>query len=110
MEAQLEDRALVVTTVNTFLSQLDGRRTALADALRNQDRDALRATAHTLKSSSALLGADPLAEACALLERTATAGSTAADLTALVADVENAVAGTVRVMTGYLAEGARDAA
>ncbi|MEV6601499.1 ATP-binding protein [Actinoplanes sp. NPDC051346] len=103
LEEQLEDRALVVTTVNTFLSQLDGRRSALAEALRKQDHDALRATAHTLKSSSALLGADPLAEACAEVERNAIAGTSEKDLTALVAEVESAVAGAIRVMSGYLA-------
>ncbi|MFI7600110.1 ATP-binding protein [Actinoplanes sp. NPDC049681] len=103
LEEQLEDRALVVTTVNTFLSQLDGRRSALADALRRLDHDALRKTAHTLKSSSALLGAGSLAEACAQVERNATAGASEQDLTDLVAGVENAVAGAVRVMAGYLA-------
>jgi len=107
LEAQLEDRALVVTTVNTFLSQLDGRRSALADALRKQDRDALRATAHTLKSSSALLGADPLAEACAQVEKSAQAGTSEQELSALVAGVENAVAGAVKVMAGYLASDER---
>ena len=110
LEEQLEDRALVVTTVNTFLSQLDGRRSALAEALRRQDHDALRATAHTLKSSSALLGADPLAEACAQVERNAIAGTSAQDLTALVADVESAVAGAIRVMSGYLADERADGA
>ncbi|GAA2574415.1 hypothetical protein GCM10010435_57330 [Winogradskya consettensis] len=112
LEQQLEDRALVEITVNTFLAQLDGRRTALADALRNRDHDALRATAHTLKSSSALLGADPLAEACALIERNAIAGTSEEELAGLVESVENAVAGTVRVMAGYLAgdEGAQRAA
>ncbi|WP_199512062.1 ATP-binding protein [Nucisporomicrobium flavum] len=111
LEDQLEDRALVVTTVNTFLSQLDVRRTALAEALRKQDHDALRATAHTLKSSSALLGADPLAEACAQVERGATAGTSEQELSALVASVEKAVAGAVKVMAGYLAsdEGGDDA-
>ncbi|MEU4217277.1 ATP-binding protein [Actinoplanes sp. NPDC026623] len=107
LEEQLEDRALVVTTVNMFLSQLDGRRSALAEALRSQDHDRLRATAHTLKSSSALLGADPLAEACAQVERNAIAGTSAQDLTALVADVESAVAGAIRVMAGYLSDDER---
>jgi CheY-like chemotaxis protein/HPt (histidine-containing phosphotransfer) domain-containing protein/two-component sensor histidine kinase len=110
LERELEDRALVEITVTTFLSQLDGRRTALAEALRIRDHDALRATAHTLKSSSALLGAGPLAEACSLVERNATAASSDEELSGLVADVENAVAGTVRAMTGYLAEGAQHAA
>ena len=103
LEAQLDDRALVVTTVNTYLEQLDGRRTAMTEALRARDHDALRYAAHTLKSSSALLGADPLAEACAQLERSAIASSSETELTALVADVEDAVAGAMRLMAGYLA-------
>lgn len=103
LEEQLEDRAMVVATVTMFLGQLDARRAALAEALRTRDHDALRATAHTLKSSSALLGADPLAEACAQVERQAIAGATETRLTALVADVERAVAGAIRVMNGYLA-------
>ncbi|GAA3338417.1 hypothetical protein GCM10020358_18410 [Amorphoplanes nipponensis] len=103
LEEQLDDRALVVTTVNTFLAQLDGRRTAMTEALRTRDHDALRAVAHTLKSSSALLGADPLAEACALVERSVTAGSTETELTALVAGVQDAVVGATRLMAGYLA-------
>ncbi|RSM43073.1 hybrid sensor histidine kinase/response regulator [Actinoplanes sp. ATCC 53533] len=103
LEEQLDDRALVVTTVNTYLGQLDLRRAAMAEALRDRDHDALRAAAHTLKSSSALLGAGPLAEACAQLERSATARSTETELTALVADVESAVAGAMRLMAGYLA-------
>ncbi|WP_067495532.1 ATP-binding protein [Actinoplanes sp. TFC3] len=110
LERELEDRTLVEITVSTFLAQLDGRRAALADALRNHDHDALRATAHTLKSSSALLGAGPLAEACAHLERSAAAGSTEPELAGLVAAVEDTVAGTMRVMSEYLAEGARSAA
>jgi HPt (histidine-containing phosphotransfer) domain-containing protein len=93
----------VVTTVNTYLAQLDGRRAAIAEALRTHDRDALRAAAHTLKSSSALLGADPLAEACARVERGATAASGEPELSALVAGVEAAVAQALRVMAGYLA-------
>jgi len=103
LEEQLDDRALVVTTVNTYLGQLDVRMAAMTEALQARDHDALRAAAHTLKSSSALLGADPLAEACAQLERSATARSSAAELTALVASVEGAVAGAMRLMAGYLA-------
>jgi CheY-like chemotaxis protein/HPt (histidine-containing phosphotransfer) domain-containing protein len=112
LEEQLEDRALVITTVTTFLDQLDGRRQALTTALRTRDRDTLRATAHTLKSSSALLGAAPLAAACAQVERAAQAETAETELTALVGAVERAMSGTVRVMSGYLAqdEGSSDVA
>jgi CheY-like chemotaxis protein/nitrogen-specific signal transduction histidine kinase len=104
LEEQLADRALVVMTVRTFLSQLDGRRAALAAALDRHDRQAMQATAHTLKSSSALLGADALAGACARIEQRARVEATEHELTALVAEVERAVTGTVETMAGYLAE------
>jgi CheY-like chemotaxis protein/nitrogen-specific signal transduction histidine kinase len=104
LEEQLADRALVVTTVRMFLSQLDGRRAALAAALERHDREALRATAHLLKSSSALLGADALAGACGRIEQRAMVEATEPELTALVAEVERAVTGTLETMAGYLAE------
>ncbi|RZU54395.1 hypothetical protein EV385_6346 [Krasilnikovia cinnamomea] len=107
LEEQLDDRSLVVTTVNTFLSQLDERRSALSDALRRRDRNALRATAHTLKSSSALLGADPLASACARVEQLAIAEAGEQELATEVAEVERAVAGAVQAMNSYLADAGR---
>ncbi|WP_305785998.1 ATP-binding protein [Symbioplanes lichenis] len=103
LEEQLEDRALVVATVDTFLAQLDGRRLAMSDALRRHDVDGLRAAAHTLKSSSALLGAMPLADACAELERQATTGAAADRLTELVERIESAVSGATKGMKQYLA-------
>ncbi|WP_306215639.1 ATP-binding protein [Actinoplanes sp. RD1] len=103
LEEQLEDRALVVATVDTFLAQLDGRRLAMSDALRRHDVDGLRAAAHTLKSSSALLGAMPLADACADLERQAVTGVAADRLTELVERIESAVSGATKGMKQYLA-------
>jgi signal transduction histidine kinase/CheY-like chemotaxis protein/HPt (histidine-containing phosphotransfer) domain-containing protein len=108
LENQLEDRPLVVTTVSTFLAELGNRRAALADALGRQDRDALRAAAHTLKSSSALLGADSLASSCAQVEERAGAGA-ADELASLLADIETAATGTAEVMARYVAEAGRPA-
>jgi len=104
LEEQLADRSLVVSTVHTYLGQLDARRSALADALRAGDHAALKAVAHTLKSSSALLGARGLAEACARTEKAASGDGIGDDLTALVAAVEAAVPVAVRTLQEYLAE------
>ncbi len=106
LEDQLEDRLLVLTTVSRFLAELGNRRTALSDALRRRDRDALRAAAHTLKSSSALLGADSLASSCAAVERRAGTGATA-ELASLVAEVEQAATGTAQAMARYVADPGR---
>lgn len=104
LEEQLEDRGLVVATVATYLAQLPGRRAALAEALRETNLDALRAAAHTLKSSSALLGAAPLAEACAELERQAANATDAEKLAALVDRIEGCMSGVTRVLESYVAE------
>jgi CheY-like chemotaxis protein/HPt (histidine-containing phosphotransfer) domain-containing protein len=103
LEEQLADRPLVVTTVSTFLTELGGRRTALSAALARLDRDSLRAAAHTLKSSSALLGADQLAAACAQVERRA-AAAVEPELATLVEAVDRAATGTATALNGYLHE------
>ncbi len=103
LEEQLADRSLVVTTVSTFLAELGNRRMALSDALGRDDRDALRAVAHTLKSSSALLGAEILARSCVWVEERAGTGTTE-ELSALVASVERASTRTAEAMARYVAE------
>jgi CheY-like chemotaxis protein len=103
LEEELADRPLVLATVSTFLAELAGRRAALADALGREDRDALRAMAHTLKSSSALLGAEVLAAACAAVEQHSAAGPQP-ELGTLVAAVDRASTATESAMTAYLAE------
>ncbi len=105
LEVQLEGRELVAMTVGTFLAELDGRREAMAGALAAAQRDRLGAVAHTLKSSSALLGAQPLADACARVERLAAAATDIAVLAAAVSEVERAAGATAIAMAGYLAEG-----
>jgi hypothetical protein len=99
---QLDDRALLTMTVTTYLNELGPRRAAIADALARHDRDALRAAAHTLKSSSALLGADGLAAACAEAERRASEAPVE-ELAALVRLVERGSTGVAAALGDYLA-------
>jgi CheY-like chemotaxis protein/HPt (histidine-containing phosphotransfer) domain-containing protein len=108
LEEQLEDKALVATTVSTYLAQLDDRRSGLRDSLLRQDRGALKAIAHTLKSSSALLGADALAGLCARIEAMATTDAADHELQDLVDDADKAAAGVAEAMAGYLAGAGSD--
>ncbi|MEV4279435.1 ATP-binding response regulator [Actinoplanes xinjiangensis] len=104
LEEQLEGRELVAMTVNMFLGELDGRRQAMATALATGGNDRLAAVAHTLKSSSALLGAQPLADACARVERLAATPVDAGVLAAAVSEVDQAAAAAAIAMTEYLKE------
>ena len=65
---ELDDPELVATVLGTYLRELDGRVTAIEDGLRAGDREAVSRAAHTLKSTSAAVGAVELAERCADLE------------------------------------------
>lgn len=102
LEEQLEGRELVAMTVGTFLAELDGRRQSMANALSAGDNHHLGAVAHTLKSSSALLGAGPLAEACARVERMAAAAADPGALDAAVSEVDRTAAATAIAMADYL--------
>ncbi|MFI1991589.1 ATP-binding protein [Actinoplanes sp. NPDC020271] len=104
LEVQLEGRELVAMTISTFLNELDGRKQAMAGALAESRHDRLGAVAHTLKSSSALLGAQPLADACARVERLAAAAVDIAVLAAAVSEVDRAAGAAAIAMTGYLDE------
>ena len=64
LAADLGDAAVVVDLVRTFLDELRGRRSALADACASGNTAAAKRVAHTLKSSAQLLGALDLARAC----------------------------------------------
>ena len=65
---ELDDPELVATVLGTYLRELDGRVTAIEDGLRAGDREAVSRAAHTLKSTSAAVGAVELADRCADLE------------------------------------------
>ena len=68
LAADLGDAQVVTELVRTFLDELHGRRTALADACAEGDIVAAKRAAHTLKSSSFLLGAMELGRACQRME------------------------------------------
>jgi len=68
LAADLGDARVVTELVRTFLDELQGRRTALADACAEGDIVSARRAAHTLKSSSFLLGAMELGRACQRME------------------------------------------
>jgi PAS domain S-box-containing protein len=65
---ELGDRSIVDDLVATFLGELAPRTNALFTALDASDATAARNAAHTLKSSSCLLGATALADVCGLIE------------------------------------------
>jgi CheY-like chemotaxis protein/HPt (histidine-containing phosphotransfer) domain-containing protein len=108
LEEQLADKALVSTTVSTYLALLDDRRAALRDTLLRQDRGGLTAIAHTLTSSSALLGANALAGVCARIEAMAMTGAADRELQDLVDDAERLAASVAAAMAGYLARAGTD--
>lgn len=72
LEDQLGDAGLVQDAVETFLSELDTHCRAISEALDSGNRDQLKLSAHSLKSSSAMLGAAALSEVCRQVERSST--------------------------------------
>ena len=102
LEHQLQDAALVTTTVELFLAELPSRCAAITRAGQQADRPALVAAAHALKSSAALLGAVTLADLCERLLTLADEGGPA-DIRALTGTVSPAAARTEVAIRRYLA-------
>jgi HPt (histidine-containing phosphotransfer) domain-containing protein len=84
---ELDDPSLVVTVVATYRRELPGRVAGIEDAARSSDFEELRAIAHTLKSTSAAVGAETLAGLCRDLEQVARDGTTGASLEPLLAQI-----------------------
>jgi CheY-like chemotaxis protein len=61
-------------TIRTFLDELPGRLERLSEGVADRDREQVRIAAHTLRSTSLLVGAANLASACTLLEERCDAG------------------------------------
>jgi PAS domain S-box-containing protein len=101
LKQHLQDEALVVSTVELYLAELPGRCAAIADTGRRLDRGALRAAAHSLKSTSAMLGASAIAELCQRLEATAD-DADPHELRALAATLPPAAARAEVAMRRYL--------
>jgi PAS domain S-box-containing protein len=68
--AEVDDDRLVASVLSTYGAELEPRRQQLLSAAHNNDLDGVRRVAHTLASSSAMVGATTLAERCRSLEVT----------------------------------------
>jgi PAS domain S-box-containing protein len=84
---ELDDASLVVTVVATYRRELPGRVSGIEDAARSSDYEELGAIAHTLKSTSAAIGAERLAALCLELEQLARGGSGGPSLEPLLAQI-----------------------
>lgn len=69
LHRDLDDVELVRSLVERFLQELDGRRDGFREAVARGDLATLHRIAHTLKSTSELMGAGELAEVCREAER-----------------------------------------
>ncbi len=65
---------MLTKIINQYLEDAPGKVSAIAEALKSQDIEALRKASHSLRSSSANLGAISLADYCKNLENIARAG------------------------------------
>jgi PAS domain S-box-containing protein len=97
---ELGDRSIAARVLTTYLDELDGRLASLRTSVVSGDRHTLQRTAHTLRSTSRALGADGLAEACGLLE--ISASNDAVDPTPLVDDVVRIAASVAGAMRSHL--------
>jgi HPt (histidine-containing phosphotransfer) domain-containing protein len=75
----LGDAAIVADTVRLYLAELPDRLGLLETGMTDGDAQAVRSTAHSLKSASAMLGAGPLSASCLALERAAAEGRLSRD-------------------------------
>jgi CheY-like chemotaxis protein len=73
--AGADGTSLLYKVIGLFLTDTPSRLTALGDGVTRGDAAEVRLIAHTLKSSSALLGAGHLSELCASLEMAALHGT-----------------------------------
>lgn len=64
LETELGDPALVNALIASFVEELSDRTQAIRTAVDINDLDSLKRAAHTLKSTSALVGANDLAAVC----------------------------------------------
>jgi HPt (histidine-containing phosphotransfer) domain-containing protein len=72
------DRAVVQSVIGVYLEQLDGRRSALFDAIDANDYDQVHAAAHALASTSVTLGVTAVAQPARRLEQEARRGDLSA--------------------------------
>jgi HPt (histidine-containing phosphotransfer) domain-containing protein len=85
----LGDASVVMDALDVYLDELPGRLESMNDALAQEQFDVLRDAAHSLKSSSRMLGAATLSDLCRDLEavtmaQSRTGTSSGGDLTPMV--------------------------
>ncbi|MGY3805255.1 Hpt domain-containing protein [Pigmentibacter ruber] len=67
-DEEYSDRLLIVQLMSVYLNNLPERIKELSSAMQNSDAAIIERAAHTLKSSSRLIGLVSLAEDCQILE------------------------------------------
>ena len=99
------DRAFVVELINAYLADGPAHVDAIEAAISADDADALVRPAHTLKSSSATVGAMRLAAASRELEMAARSGSIDATTNAAAAGMRADWEATVAALTAWVGGG-----
>jgi len=105
LREDLGDAAVVRQVLSAFVDRAPGVLAEMKGAAARRDGRALAATAHTLKGTSATLGALPLSEACAALERAAGAGQLD-DLPSRIDAIDGEVARTIHAIRAEIADSA----
>lgn len=82
----------LASVIEAYLGELPARRQAIVAAARDRDAERLRFAAHSLKSSSALVGASAVAGLCLRLEALAREAGDAGTVDAAVLEFEDACA------------------
>jgi len=102
LQDDLGDASVVREVVDIYLEELPLRMSAIDSALSCEDRDTLKVAAHSLKSSSAMLGATAISQRCAALEAAALSADLA-QLTAAATAVAELREGTEAAFRRWLA-------
>jgi HPt (histidine-containing phosphotransfer) domain-containing protein len=104
LESTGDDVEFVRDLLDTYLAETPEHMAAIRQALEADDAAALVRPAHTLKSSSATLGAMRLSAIGRDLEVAGRSGSLEADGRAMLPDVEGTWDATSEAVQGWLAE------
>jgi signal transduction histidine kinase/DNA-binding response OmpR family regulator/HPt (histidine-containing phosphotransfer) domain-containing protein len=99
---------MVDKVIRAYLADTPGRFAQVRDAVRSGDAEALRKSAHGLKSSSANVGAERLAAQCKALEALGRGGSVGG-AEALLAEAERELSLALSALENQLAETNEDA-
>lgn len=89
----ISDEAILATVINEFCASTPVQLEILCTAAKSQDAEQLKFESHSLKSSSAALGAKQMASVCEKLEELATQGELA-NATDLVEELKSAYTGS----------------